>query len=200
MPSNETIGVVLAGGASLRMGRDKAVAQLAGRRLIDHVVAAVVAAGLRPVVAGTPRPEVAAEFVADPPGVAGPAAGLVAALRRFPDSDLVLVGTDQPYLRPETLRALLEIAGPLIAPIDRRRQTLCAVYRAESALAVEALVASRANPSLQPLFDAAGIDVPEATWRAWGEDGRSWMSLDTPEALAAAEAAWPDTPHGTIVG
>lgn len=192
------IGVVLAGGASTRMGRDKAAAELGGSRLIDHVLNAIVAVDLVPVVAGPERPDVAAQFVADPPGLAGPAAGLVAAMRSHPGTDVVLVGTDQPYVRPETIRQLLEIDQPLVAPRDGRRQTLCAVYRAACRPQLEALLVTNPSPSLQTLFDAEGTDVAETEWRRWGEDGRSWLSIDTPEALSAAEATWPDPPHGTI--
>ncbi len=181
------------------MRNDKAAVVLAGRRLIDHVVAAVTAAGLEPVVAGPHRPGVAASFVPDPAGLTGPAAGLVAAMRAHPGRTVVLVGTDQPYLRMETLRRLLACDGDLVAPLHHRCQTLCAVYRPGSAPDVEALVARRPDPSLQTLFDArAAVRVLETTWREWGEDGRSWLSLDTPEQVQAAEAAWPEPPHGTI--
>jgi hypothetical protein len=30
--------------------------------------------------------------------------------------------------------------------------------------------------------------VGEDVWSAWGEDGSSWLSLDTPEAVRVAEA------------
>ncbi len=180
------------------MGTDKAVQRLGGRRLIDHVVAALHDASLEVVIAGPPRPDVDAAAVADPPALAGPAAGLVGVMRAYPGCDVVLVGTDQPFLRAATIQGLLAIEGPLVAPIDGRRQTLCAVYRSAAAPAVERLVAGTPSPSLQPLFDADGIDVPENIWRGWGEDGRSWLSLDTPAALAAAAATWPEAPDGTI--
>lgn len=181
------------------MGFDKATALLAGMRMIDHVVTAVTVAGLRPVVAGPHLQGVEAPFVADPPDAAGPAAGLVAAMRFAPGSDVFLVGADQPYLRAETVRRLISTPGRVVAPSDRRRQTLCAVYRGEAHSAVEALLRTRSNPSLQTLFDAPdAVEVAPASWRPWGEDGRSWLSIDTPEALAGAEAAWPDMPGATL--
>lgn len=193
------LAVVLSGGRSSRMGFDKATAVLAGMRMIDRVVAAVTAAGLRPVIAGPHLPGIPATFVADPPDAAGPAAGLVAAMRRHPGTAVFLVGADQPYLRAETVRRLISIPGRLVAPSDRRRQTLCAVYRGDAQPAVEALVGIRSNPSLQALFDLPdAVVVAPATWRTWGEDGRSWLSIDTPEALAGAEAAWPDPPLATL--
>lgn len=192
------LGVVLAGGSSSRMGHDKALSELGGRRMIDHVVAALRRAGLEPIVAGPVRPGVDAGFVADPAGLAGPAAGLAAVMRSHPGADVVLVGTDQPYLRSETVRGLLEIEGRLVAPVDGRRQTLCAVYRAEAHAALEDLLAGDQSPSLQALFDAGGVEIPASIWQAWGEDGRSWLSIDTRIGLEAAAAAWPEPPSGTI--
>ena len=180
------------------MGLDKALAHVGGRRMIDHVVAALTTAGLQPIVAGHARPGIDAEFVADPAELGGPAAGLAGVMRTHPGRDIVLVGTDQPYLRPETVRNLLQIEGTFIAPIDGRRQTLCAVYRAAGAEVVDALLTADPTPSLQRLFANEGTDVDPRSWRAWGEDGRSWLSVDTPEALQAANAAWPDPPAGTI--
>ena len=50
------------------------------------------------------------------------------------------------------------------------------------------LVAADPSPSLQTLLD--GLDfraVTEVEWRGWGEDGRSWRSIDTPDELAALQ-------------
>jgi hypothetical protein len=38
--------------------------------------------------------------------------------------------------------------------------------------------------SIQSALDRAAFDpVVEDVWRSWGEDGRSWFSADTPEAI-----------------
>jgi GNAT superfamily N-acetyltransferase len=80
------VGVVLAGGSSSRMGLDKPGLAVAGRPMIDHVVTALAEAGVeRVVVSG--RLVKGLDGVPDPPGLAGPVAGLLAAFRRLPGRD-----------------------------------------------------------------------------------------------------------------
>ncbi len=194
-----TVAVVLTGGRSARMGADKATLELGGKRLVDHVVAACLAAGLEVRLAGRAPESFGPITLPDPPDVAGPAAGLAAAMRAFPGADIVLVATDQPYVRPATLDALLALPGAAVVPVDVRRQTLCALYRTECADALEQLLEERGSPSLQTLLDRVGAtEVARHEWEQWGEDGRSWTSLDTPERLTAAVASWPEPPVATI--
>lgn len=194
------IAVVLTGGRSSRMGTDKANVHLGARRMVDHVVASCRAIGLETWLAGTPVAGFEAAMLSDPPDLAGPAAGLAAAMRAFPGADIVLLGTDQPFVRSETLAGLLDVAGPAVVPLDGRRQTLCAVYRRESGPELERLLTERSDPSLQTLLDrVAVVEVAADEWRRWGEDGRSWLSIDTPAGLAAAAASWPDPPLATIL-
>ncbi len=56
-------GWVLAGGRSLRMGRDKAAVVLAGRPLLEHMLEKLGAVGLRARVAGlrAPMPGIASD-------------------------------------------------------------------------------------------------------------------------------------------
>ena len=193
------LAVVLTGGRSSRMGADKATALLGGRRMIDHVVASCRAIDMEVRLAGTAVAGMESITLPDPPGLAGPAAGLAAAMRAFAGADVLLIGTDQPFVRSETLSALLAVKGSAAVPIDGRRQPLCAVYRTECAPELERLLAARPDPSLQTLLDRVeATDVTPEVWRSWGEDGRSWLSLDTPDALAAAAASWPDPPLATI--
>ncbi len=186
-----TVGVVLAGGSSSRMGLDKPSIDLAGRPMIDHVITALAETGVdRVMVAG--RLVDGFDGVTDPPGLAGPVAGLLAAFRRLPGRDVLLVAADQPMVAPATLRRLLDEPGDAVVPVDVVRQTTCAVYRHACYPTLERLVASVPNPSLQRLLDVvATSEVGPARWRRWGEDGRSWRSIDTPDELSAIRASWP---------
>ena len=183
------VGVVLAGGASRRMGRDKALVEVAGQPMLDWVVDALAAVTTDVVVSGEPRPQWAEHlrFVQDK-GEArrGPLAGVVAVMEQVaPDALLVVVGVDQPWVRPSTLS---EIIGrfserPVVPVPDGVRQTTCAVYPAN-----DLLVATRelnAGGSIQSMLDRTAFDpFTEAHLESCGEDGRSWFSVNTPDDLS----------------
>lgn len=194
------LGVVLAGGAGSRMGEDKPLMKVAGRTMVDWVVAAlgrvcpvVLVAGRAGGLAGVPG---LADPDPDPAHRSGPLAGLVAALAAGPttalaagqaelDGDRVLlVASDQPWVRLRTLERLVgHPSRRAVVPVeDGIRQTTCAVYPGELAeIAAEELAA---GGSLQSLLDRAAFDpVVESVWQGWDEDGRSWFSVDTPQDL-----------------
>lgn len=110
-----TIGVILAGGKSSRMGADKATVQLAGQPLIAHVIACLAPQVDEVAIVSNAAPErfalfrcpVFADRIA---GAPGPLAGAHAAAEHFPDDELVTVAVDLPFL-PRTLVAHLRTAS-----------------------------------------------------------------------------------------
>ncbi len=180
------VGVILAGGRSSRMGRDKALVTVAGSRMIDLVAVALQDAALEIIVAGEERAEVPYPSFPDTVG-AGPLAGLVSALAARTGCDLFLAAVDQPLLRPETVRALLACDGDAVVPVaEGTPQVTCAVYRPSAAVAAAGAVA--AGGSLRTVVDDVNTRfVHEDEWRSWGEDGRSWRSTDAPEDVAFIE-------------
>lgn len=101
---NNIVGVILAGGRSSRLGgEDKTLRPLAGRPLIEHVIAR-----LRPQVG-----RLALNSNADPAlfkhyglpviadvltGFRGPLAGIHAGLSSYPDAPVVTIAVDLPFL------------------------------------------------------------------------------------------------------
>ena len=103
------IGVVLAGGLSSRMGRDKAMLTWQGHPLIEHLIAMLQAAGVREVKVSGDRP--AYHGVADPVPQAGPIGGITGIAGSCEDGELLIVPVDMPKLQPALLQRLLTTAS-----------------------------------------------------------------------------------------
>ena len=174
------------------MGRDKALVELAGRPMISHVADALEAAGCRVTVIGrSDRPAGLHSVPDSPSGRRGPVAGLATALRVAAGAPVVLVGVDQPFVRPQTVRSLLDVTdGDAVVPVDRgKRQPTCGVYWPNCSAIVDDLLTGQDDPSLYAVLDRVPLhEIGADTWRGWEEDGRSWWSVNTPDDLATAEA------------
>lgn len=184
---------MLLGGASSRMGRDKASLPIGGvagatriARLLDGCFEDTL------LVGGTPPPDAPGRRVADPPDAPACALrGLVAALSAARAPRLVAIATDLPLVTPDLVLGL--IAYPEAAAVAPRRdgfaQPLCAVYRVADVLPVarERLAAGRL--SLHGLLDAVETRYLEGDdLAALDPDGRALLNLNTPEDHARAEA------------
>ena len=129
------IGIVLAGGRSSRMGRDKALLRWRGQTLLDHQLETLRLSGVDQTCVSGRRPE--HNGIADPQPGAGPLgglAGVAAAIQE--DVNLLIVPVDMPLLSPELLRRLghenpaascLRFAGkilPVRLRLDRTARSL----------------------------------------------------------------------------
>ncbi len=162
--------------------------------MLTHVATALRSAGCEPLVVGR---KTAGDFPAvedDFKDQRGPAAGLATILRLCNERDVALIATDQPLLNPVTVQRLLSLEGDAVVPVDQGiRQVTCAIYRHACLEPLEQALANKDNLSLQALLNSVMTrEVPETEWKTWGEDGRSWWSLDTPKELSRAEDWQPD--------
>jgi molybdopterin-guanine dinucleotide biosynthesis protein A len=194
----EVAAAVLAGGASRRMGRDKATLPVGGTELAGLVVAAAgrVAA---PVVlvapAGHPAAALARRLgvglVTDPG--AGPLAALAAGLAALPAPHVLVLATDHPALQAALLAHLVAERGAGQAVACRRGgklEPLVAVYEREPALATarSRLAAGRDRSLRGLLADLRTLVLDEPAWRPLDPEGRSFLDLDDPAELAAFRA------------
>lgn len=136
--------LVLAGGASRRMGRDKASLRVEGIPLLELQLRRARAAGAGGLwVAcgvGGPTCEAGVEgvrWLTDPAPDCGPWPGLVSALRASGAGLLMVLAVDLPALTPGFLGRLIEASGPGRGCVPESRhgiEPLCAAYPVAEAL------------------------------------------------------------------
>lgn len=138
-PADDITLIVLAGGASTRMGRDKLHLRRGDRTLLQYVVDQLESHSGTPIrIAGPQREEIDGSVVwvgEEPPG-GGPVAGIAAAVMGVETHWTVLMAGDAPD-GPRAIPALLACAATLDASADGavlmdaegHRQPLCAIYR-----------------------------------------------------------------------
>lgn len=159
-------GFVLTGGQSRRMGRDKALLELAGQPLVLRT-----AERLRPLVAGVAlvgAPERYAHLgvptLADREANRGPLAGIITALGASQHDWNLVVACDLPYLESRFLEFLLEQAAvsaecdAVVPQAADHWQPLCAAYHRRCLPAFESVLAE-ANPKIDLAFSRMRVRV-----------------------------------------
>lgn len=96
-------GLILAGGLSSRMGRDKAALTVDGVTLLDRTARVLRETGVELVALSGSRPG----GIPDRYEKAGPLAGLASAASFLPDGRWLVVPVDMPHLHPGALVPLL---------------------------------------------------------------------------------------------
>ena len=117
-----TAAVVLAGGASRRMGRDKMMLELGGQTLLESAVSKFkqeFADVFVSVADESKYPDVAARKIVDIKPGAGPLSGLHAALATLEHEGVFLVAADLPYCSPTVAMRIVELCGEHEACIIR---------------------------------------------------------------------------------
>ena len=179
-------GLLLTGGASRRMGIDKAAMVVGGLPLAERVaraLASVVAPVLEVGPGRSSLPVVAeAEAGAGPLGaLAAGAAGLASLGHR---GSAVVLATDLPFVTAALVEALAAHPGEgtVVPVLDGRRQPLVARYSGQ-ALHVAGALFERGQRSLAALLDQVEVvEVAEAEL-ARRVDLRQLLDVDTPADL-----------------
>ena len=153
----ERRGVVLCGGRSRRMGRDKAWLPFDRERLLQRAVRVVGTAVDSVSVVARPGQDLPklpphVTVLRDDIPDQGPLGGLVPALRDSGDAPCFVTSCDAPLLRPAVLDLLFSSLGDAdvaVAEAEGYTHPLCAVYRPSVRAIVEAMMAAG---RLRPIF------------------------------------------------
>lgn len=185
------LGGVLIGGRSTRMGAPKTALPVGGATLLEHVIDVLARHVQRVLLLGdcpTPAAASACARLPDPPGLSGPLAGILAALRWAPDACWVVASCDLPLLRPDAIAWLLAqraLGRAAILPrlAAQRVEPLLAVYEPEARPLLEQLVAAGC---LAPhrLADQPAVHTPTPPQRLRD----CWTNVNTPEEFRRVSA------------
>lgn len=187
------VGVVLAGGRSRRMGRDKASLLWHGRPLLQHMCALLEKAGAGRVVISGDHPQLQA--VADRVPDLGPLGGIASVAETLDDGPILIVPVDMPRLSAGLLQGLVRSNASCacyeghVMPLWIR---LNAAVRVWLAWAIEQTPRQRSLQALHGAFSGISLPLPK-------DRQAELKNLNTPEQWRAEIAnegaiAWPEDP------
>lgn len=181
-------GAVLAGGASRRMGRDKAFIEIEGVAMVRRVADAMRAAGLAPVFAvggdASGLTSIGLEVVDDVCPGEGPVGGLVTAFAHVGESlPVCVVACDLPWLDEATVRSIAQphAGADVIVAITERIEPLCALWM-PSAASVVAAAFAEGERAVHRVLDQLRVHTVAV-------DRGLLVNVNTPDDLARACAA-----------
>ncbi len=177
--------VILAGGLSRRMGRDKAALPAGDGTLIEHLARRLAPVVDETIVAGgSGRPNLpGVRMVDDRYAGLGPLAGMHAGLRAARYAYVWVVGCDLPDVDPGLAFMLLGLAGDydaVVPRIDGEPQGVCAVYDRALASRIEGLLED-GDRRVKSLLAASNVRyvMPEEL-RVVDPELRSFRNINTP--------------------
>ncbi len=191
---DQVAGFIVAGGASRRMGRDKALLEIAGlplalrvARLLEPLVAGVT------LIAPTDRyASLGLPAVSDDEPGQGPLGGIATALRITTCDWNLVVGCDMPYLTQPWLEFLLGAAlrspAEVLLPESAhgREEPLCAVYHRRCLPAIRVALGMGIRKVTTGLAAVEVEKLPYTRWKQFDPAARLFKNMNTPEDYAQA--------------
>lgn len=189
-------GIVLAGGASRRMGRNKAFLQLGGRSLIEIVIGrmADVCAEVLVVVGDTqPYTDLGVRVVKDRFPNVGVLAGLHAGLEAATHELTLAVGCDMPFLNPALLRAFAGWAEGYDVAVLRQGEYVDPLHGAYGRTCIPAIEAAIGEHRRRVVSFFPSVRVRYVCSEAaacFDPTLRSFRNVNSPEDWASVQSEW----------
>jgi molybdopterin-guanine dinucleotide biosynthesis protein A len=182
--------IVMAGGDSQRMGRDKANVTLGEKTLLQAVVTTMQQLFPKVVVSvRQPRHGIDLPQVCDDLPNGGPMAGLVASLGQITTPWAFVVACDMPFVVPEVVELLAEYRSgheAVVPIVQGHPQPLAAFYAASCLATLQARLVTE-QKSLRTALKHLDVHyVDEGEILEADSQLRSFFDLDAPQDIVAA--------------
>jgi len=184
-------GAILAGGKSLRFGKNKALQQIGGKRLIERAIES-----LRPfcdpivVVANEIELylDTAVSLAADIVAHQGPLGGIYTALLFSPTEWIFVKATDMPFLVPELAALIIDAKEGFDAVVPTENDyydPLLAMYNRRCLPAIARQIQEPDERQVIGFFRKIRIrTLSDKEWRKVDPDAHSFKNVNTPSDLA----------------
>ena len=182
--------LILAGGDSRRMGRDKASMVLEGKSLLEHVTATMQSLFPKVIVSVRRfREDIDTQQVCDHHDASGPLAGLVAGLSQIDTPWTFAVACDMPFVSKAVIMHLasMRVGYQAVVPIVQEHvQPVAAFYATNTLIEMRNSLAA-GDMSLRGVLEKIKVKyISEVELRATDPQLRSFFDLDTPQDFEQA--------------
>jgi molybdopterin-guanine dinucleotide biosynthesis protein A len=186
MDRSELTGIILAGGKSSRMGREKGLLEIHGKQLISYGIDLLSMYTDRILISsGNPDYQTfRLEMVPDSVTGQGPAAGLAAALKKSTTTWNLIIACDLPFLEPALIDSLLENSdhNQVVIPVHGDvQEPLAGLYHQTCAEDFESAVSS-GNLALHKILLTMKVHYLDVSLLV-EKYPRMFINLNTPEDL-----------------
>jgi molybdopterin-guanine dinucleotide biosynthesis protein A len=192
----EIAGFILAGGASSRMGKDKALLEISGIPLIIRTAERAEPLVSKVMIVGDPQKygHLRLQVIPDQPisgspieeRSPGPLAGIATALSASNSSWNLILACDLPYLTTEWLRWLISRqrspeAQAIVPRTQRGLEPLAALYHRDCFTPIAAALSRGTRKVTDALAELRVAVVEEPEWSLLDPERRVLRNMNTPE-------------------
>jgi molybdopterin-guanine dinucleotide biosynthesis protein A len=197
-PKLEVAGYVLAGGASLRFGQNKALMEIGGTQMLARMIKLLenVTKSVKIVGSIEKYAQFGIEVVPDRWPGEGPLGGIVTALLNTSKSNPptewnLILSCDIPFLTTEWLgylaaRATKSFAQAAYPQSAHGPEPLCACYRTDAGPALQEVFERGVRKVTEALKHIRTEVLDEANWKRFDSAGRLFWNMNTPAEFEEA--------------
>ncbi|RLB41767.1 MAG: molybdenum cofactor guanylyltransferase [Deltaproteobacteria bacterium] len=195
-PFRDIVGIILAGGKSARYGRNKALENIGGKALIEHVVDTV-----RPlfqdiiVITNTPSEysHLGLEMHQDIIKGLGPIGGIYTALKVIKEDYGFVVACDMPFLNKALITYMVSLKKGFDVVVPRmgwKIEALHAIYNRGCIEQIEKNIQGKIYQVMR-VFDSVNVRyVDEEEIKKFDPDLKSFLNINRPHDLRRLETLW----------